>query len=73
MTLADGTRKLVAYVGPTEIRFKNRVDFADALVMGNQVLLGAIPTEEMDLVIMRKTRMLDVKLNSPNIGKSVAK
>ena len=49
-TLADGTSKLVPYVGPVEIRFKNRVGFAGALVMGDQVLLGAIPMEDMDLV-----------------------
>src|SRR3954468_8502314 len=37
VTLADGSRKLVPYVGPIEVRFKNRVGFAGALVMGNQV------------------------------------
>ena len=31
--LADGSRKLVPYVGPIEIRYKNRVGFAGALVM----------------------------------------
>jgi hypothetical protein len=30
--LADGSRKLVPYVGPIELRFKNRVGFAGALV-----------------------------------------
>jgi clan AA aspartic protease len=40
VTLADGGRKLVPYVGPVLIRFKNRVGFAGALVMGDQVLLG---------------------------------
>jgi hypothetical protein len=34
VTLADGTKKLVPYVGPIELRFKNRVGFAGALVMG---------------------------------------
>ncbi len=33
VTLADGTNRLVPYVGPLEIRFKNRVGFAGALVM----------------------------------------
>ena len=71
--LADGTRKLVPYVGPIEIRFKNRVGFAGALVMGDQALLGAIPMEDMDLVIIPKTRTVDVNPNSPNIATSVAK
>lgn len=73
VTLADGSRKLVSYVGPVEIRFKNRVGFAGALVMGDQVLLGAIPLEDMDLVIIPKTRRLDVNPNSPNIATSMAK
>ncbi len=30
VTLTDGTRKLVPYVGPLEIRFKNRVGFVGA-------------------------------------------
>src|SRR3990172_3099974 len=54
--LAGGERILVPYVGPIEIRFKNRVGFAGALVMGDQTLLGAIPMEDMDLVIVPKTR-----------------
>ena len=72
-TLADGTRKLVPYVGPIEIRFKNRVGFAGALVMGDQVLLGAIPMEDMDLVIVPKTRTLDVNPDSPNVATTVVK
>jgi clan AA aspartic protease len=73
VTLADGSRKLVPYVGPVEMRFKNRVGFAGALVMGDQVLLGAIPMEDMDLVIIPKTRTLDVNPESPNIATSMAK
>lgn len=36
VTLADGSRKLVPYVGPIEIHFNNRVGFAGALVMGTK-------------------------------------
>ena len=71
VTLADGSKKLVPYVGPIEIRFKNRVGFAGALVMGDQVLLGAIPMEDMDLIIIPKTRTLDVNPDSPNIASSI--
>jgi clan AA aspartic protease len=73
VTLADGTRRLVPYVGPVELRFKNRVGFAGALVMGDQVLLGAIPMEDMDLVIIPRTRTLDVNPDSPNVATSLAK
>ena len=71
--LADGSRKRVPYVGPIEIRFKNRVGFAGALVLGDQVLLGAIPMEDMDLIIIPKTRTLDVNPDSPNIASSIVK
>jgi len=73
VTLADGGQKLVPYVGPLEIHFKNRIGFAGALVMGDEVLLGAIPMEDMDLVIIPKTRTLDVNPGSPNIATSIAK
>jgi clan AA aspartic protease len=71
--LADGTKEVVPYVGPVQIRFKNRVGFAGALVMGDQVLLGAIPMEDLDLVILPKKRIVDVNPASPNIGTSIAK
>jgi clan AA aspartic protease len=71
--LADGSRKLVPYVGPIELRFKNRIGFAGALVMGDQVSLGSIPMEDMDLVITPKTRVLDVNPSSPNIATSIVK
>jgi clan AA aspartic protease len=73
VTLAHGTRKLVEYVGPIELHFKNRVGFAGALVMGDQVLIGAIPMENMDLVIIPKTRTLAVNPESPNVASSIAK
>ena len=73
VTLADGTKKLVPYVGPIEIRFKNRVGFAGALVMGEEALLGAIPMEDMDLIILPKERRLDVNPDSPNIASSIVK
>jgi clan AA aspartic protease len=73
VTLADGSEKLVPYVGPIELRFKNRVGFSGALVMGDQVLLGAIPMEDMDLIVIPKTRSIDVNPSSPNIATSIAK
>ena len=73
VTLADGSKKLVPYAGPVQIRFKNRVGFAGALVLGDQVLLGAIPMEDLDLVVLPGEKVLDVNPNSPNIGTSIAK
>jgi clan AA aspartic protease len=73
VTLADGSTRRVPYVGPVEIRFKNRIGFTGALVMGNQVLLGVIPMEDMDLIVIPKTRSFDVNPLSPGIGGSVVK
>jgi clan AA aspartic protease len=72
-TLADDSRRLLPYVGPIEIRFGNRVGFVGALVLGNQVLFGAIPMEDMDLVVVPSTRTLAVNPSSPNIATSVVK
>lgn len=73
VTLADGSKRLIPYVGPVEIRFQNRVGFGGAIVMGDQVLLGAIPMEDMDLVIHPKTKAIEVNPENPNIAASIAK
>lgn len=73
VTLADGSQRLIPYVGPIKIQFENRVGFAGALVMGDQVLLGAIPMEDMDLVIIPSEQKLAVNPHSPNIASSIAK
>ena len=73
VSLADGSRKLVPYVGPVEIRFKNRIGFAGALVVGDQPLLGAIPLEDMDLTVIPKTKEIAINPGSPNIATSIVK
>ena len=73
VTLADGGRRVVPYVGPLEVRFKNRVGYTGALVLGDQVLLGAIPMEDMDLVVIPSTRTVDVNPGSPNLATSIVK
>src|SRR5438132_9151778 len=73
ITLADGGKQVVPYVGPVELRFKNRVGFTGALVLGEEVLLGAIPREDMDLVVIPKTRTVDVNPASPNVATSIVK
>jgi clan AA aspartic protease len=73
VTLADGSRRLIPYVGPIKIKFENRIGFAGALVMGDQVLLGAIPMEDMDLIIIPSERRLAVNPHSINLATSIAK
>jgi hypothetical protein len=64
---------MLPYVGPIETRFKNRAAFVGAIVMGDQVLLGAIPMEDMDLVVLPKDRQVDVNPASPDIASGFAK
>jgi clan AA aspartic protease len=73
VTLADGSRRSVPYVGPVEVHFKNRSAFVGAIVMGDQVLLGAIPMEDMDLVLLPGKRLADVNPDSPNIASASAR
>jgi clan AA aspartic protease len=73
VTLTDGSQCLIPYVGPIKIQFENRIGFAGALVMGDQVLLEAIPMEDMDLVVIPSERKLAVNPRSPNIASSIAK
>ncbi len=72
VTLADGAKRLVPYAGPVRVRFKNRTGFAGALVMGNEVLLGAIPMEDMDLIVHPLKQMLIPNPENPNIPGSMA-
>lgn len=72
-TIADGSRRLVPYVGPVEVHFKNRVALGGALVIGDQVLLGAIPMEDMDLVVHPRDRSVDVNPSSPGVASCIVK
>ena len=51
--LADGTRELYNLAGPEEVRWKDRRTTCEALVLphAEDILLGAIPLEAMDLII----------------------
>jgi len=73
VTIADGSKRIVPYMGPIQIQFKNRTGLTGALVFGDQVLLGAIPMEDMDLVVIPKDRTVDVNPSSPNIACSTVK
>ena len=73
VTLADGSKRLSSYVGPVELKFGNRSCFVGAMVLGDEVLLGAIPMEDMDLIVRPLTREVLVNPASPNIPSSMAK
>ena len=72
VTVADDRVMTVDYVGPLRLRFANRQCLVGALVLGSQALFGAIPMEDMDLVINPARQTLTVNPTSPNIAASVA-
>ena len=71
VTTATGNRVSVPYVGPVQVGFGNRSCFTGALVLGESVLLGAIPLEDMDLVINPRMQEVTVNPESPNIPSAV--
>lgn len=73
VTTADGKKRLVPYVGPVQVRFDNRNCFTGALVLGDSVLLGAVPLEDMDLVINPRLQTITVNPESPNIPAALVK
>jgi clan AA aspartic protease len=73
VSLADGSKKMVPYVGPLEVKFKNRVAYVGAIVMGDEVLLGAIPMEDMDLVVIPHQRAVELNPLNPNYAAAKAK
>lgn len=68
VTLADGRRHLVPYVGPLQVQFRNRRCFTGALVLGDEALLGSVPMEDLDILIDPARRQLIVNPESPNIA-----
>lgn len=72
-TTVDGKSHSVPYVGPLKVTFENRSCFVGAIVMGNEVLLGAVPIEDMDLVVQPKLLKLSVNPESPNIPRGSVK
>ena len=59
--LADGTKRTLEVAGPVKIRFKDRDCITDAFVLPNneEPLLGAVPMELMDLIIIPSAEKLD--------------
>jgi len=72
-TTADGSSHTVPYAGPVKVTFENRNCFVGALIMGDEVLLGAVSMEDMDLVILPKLLKLSVNPESPNVPRGHVK
>lgn len=63
---ADEKIHSLPYVGPIRVDFENRFCFVGAMVIGNETLLGAVPMEDMDLIIHPAKQTLTVNPLSPN-------
>jgi len=72
-TTADGTVHKVPYAGPVEVIFEDRHCYVGALIMGDDVLLGAVPMEDMDLIISPAHRKVVVNPESPNFPSALIK
>jgi clan AA aspartic protease len=70
---ADGKPHLVSYAGPVQVQFENRTCFTGALVLGDAVLMGAVPMEDMDLVVLPREQRVAANPKSPNIPTAVVK
>ncbi len=70
--LADGSRKLVRYVGPIKVEMMGRDCVTAAVVMGDQVLLGAIPMQAMDVIVHPRTEQVVPNPESPNVPSFLA-
>ena len=57
----------VPYVGRSASPLREAVCYVGALVLGDEVLLGAVPMEDMDLVVSPGRREITVDPSSPNI------
>jgi len=73
VTTADGKHIPVPYVGPIQVKFEKRTCFTGALISGDSVLLGAIPMEDMDLVVSSRMQKVTVNPESPNMPSAVVK
>ena len=73
VVLANGERKMVRYMGPIKVEMMGRDCVTAAAVMGDQVLLGAIPMEAMDIIVHPRSQQVRPNPDSPNIPMFLAK
>ena len=66
ISTADGRTFKVPYVGPLKVQWDDRVCYVGALVLGDETLLGAVPMEDMDLVLHPLSQKIMANPLSPN-------
>ncbi|HRE18223.1 MAG TPA: clan AA aspartic protease [Rhodocyclaceae bacterium] len=73
VTLADGHQRKVPKIAPIEIAFENRTYVTEAVVLGNESLLGVIPLEAMDLIVDPRQQRVIANPQHPNYPVALAK
>ena len=73
VTLADGKQIKVPRVAPIEVAFGNRSYVTEALVLGNEALMGVLPLEAMDLIVDTLRQQLRANPAHPNFPVALAK
>ena len=73
VTLADSRQIKVPRIAPIEIAFGNRTYVTEALVLGNEALMGVLPLEAMDLLVDPLRQQLIVNPAHPNYPVALAK
>lgn len=73
VTLADGHQRKVPKIAPIEIAFENRSYVTEAVVLGDEPLMGVIPLEAMDLLVDPRRQILMVNPQHPNYPVALAK
>lgn len=72
VVLVDGSHRAVPMVGPLRVHFGDRYCDLSALVFGDEPLMGAVPMEMMDLVLLPATQQLTVNPASPFLPVALA-
>ena len=71
--LADGRQIKVPKVAPIEIAFDDRTYVTEAVVLGDEPLMGLLPMEAMDLLVDPRTQRLRVNPEHPDYPVASAK
>ena len=70
---ADGREIKVPKIAPVEIAFENRTYVTEAVVLGDESLMGVLPMEAMDLTVDPRTQRLVVNPEHPDYPVASAK
>jgi clan AA aspartic protease len=66
ITMADGRQEAVPVVAPIKIEFENRRHTTEAMVLGDEPLMGVLILEAMDILVDPLRQKLIVNPEHPN-------